>query len=41
MTYLQAALEDLARLMPLCAGIRRGGAAALDLAYVAAGRSEG
>lgn len=40
-TYLQAALEDLARLMPLCAGIRRGGAAALDLAYVAAGRIEG
>ncbi len=40
-TYLQAALDDLGRLMPRCAGIRRGGAAALDLAYVAAGRVDG
>lgn len=40
-TYLQAALDDLGRLMPRCAGIRRGGAAALDLAYVAAGRLDG
>jgi len=40
-TYLQAALDDLSRLMPRCAGIRRGGAAALDLAYVAAGRFDG
>jgi myo-inositol-1(or 4)-monophosphatase len=34
-------LKDLARLMPTCAGVRRWGAAALDLAYVAAGRYEG
>jgi myo-inositol-1(or 4)-monophosphatase len=32
---------DIARLMPLCAGVRRMGAAALDLAYVAAGRMDG
>ncbi|MDE3080690.1 MAG: inositol monophosphatase, partial [Paracoccaceae bacterium] len=38
---LQATLQDLARLMPACAGVRRFGAAALDLAYVAAGRYEG
>ena len=31
----------MARLAPQCAGIRRWGAAALDLAYVAAGRYEG
>jgi len=30
--------EELARIMPVTAGIRREGAAALDLAYVAAGR---
>ena len=40
-TYLQDALADLDRLMPRCAGIRRAGAAALDFAYVAAGRIEG
>lgn len=40
-TYLRATLEDLNTLMPLCAGIRRNGAAALDLAYVAAGRLDG
>ncbi|MDG1376974.1 MAG: inositol monophosphatase family protein [Yoonia sp.] len=34
-------LQDLARLMPACAGVRRFGAASLDLAYVAAGRYEG
>ena len=34
-------LGDLARLMPLCAGMRRWGAASLDLAYVAAGRFDG
>ena len=34
-------LRDLARLMPATAGVRRFGAAALDLAYVAAGRFEG
>ena len=32
---------DIARLMPHCAGVRRMGAAALDLAYVAAGRLDG
>jgi myo-inositol-1(or 4)-monophosphatase len=34
-------LQDLGRLMPACAGVRRWGAAALDLAYVAAGRYDG
>jgi myo-inositol-1(or 4)-monophosphatase len=34
-------LEALARVMPEVAGIRRFGAAALDLAYVAAGRFDG
>ncbi|MCY4300178.1 MAG: inositol monophosphatase family protein [Aestuariivita sp.] len=34
-------LRDLARLLPRCAGVRRWGAAALDLAYVAAGRYDG
>jgi len=38
---LPATLQDLARLMPECAGVRRMGSAALDLAYVAAGRFEG
>lgn len=38
---LPAALRDLARLLPVCAGVRRWGAASLDLAYVAAGRYEG
>ncbi len=38
---LPATLRDLARLMPLTAGVRRWGAAALELAYVAAGRYEG
>lgn len=38
---LPATLTDLARLMPHCAGVRRMGAAALDLAYVAAGRYDG
>ncbi len=40
-TYLPAALKDLARLLPVCAGVRRWGAASLDLAYVAAGRYDG
>ena len=39
--YLPAALQDLAGLMPQCAGVRRWGAASLDLAYVAAGRYDG
>jgi myo-inositol-1(or 4)-monophosphatase len=38
---LPATLKDLAHLMPVCAGVRRWGAAALDLAYVAAGRYDG
>ncbi|WP_308915343.1 inositol monophosphatase family protein [Jannaschia sp. LMIT008] len=39
--YLPATLKDLGRLMPVCAGVRRWGAASLDLAYVAAGRFDG
>jgi len=38
---LPETLQDLARLMPTCAGVRRWGSAALDMAYVAAGRYEG
>ena len=38
---LPATLRDLTRLMPLTAGVRRWGAASLDLAYVAAGRLDG
>ena len=38
---LPATLQDLARLMPACAGVRRWGSAALDLCYVAAGRYDG
>ncbi len=38
---LPATLQDLARLAPVCAGVRRWGSAALDLAYVAAGRYDG
>ena len=38
---LPATLKDLARLMPVTAGVRRWGAAALDMAYVAAGRFDG
>ncbi|NVO25139.1 inositol monophosphatase [Donghicola sp. C2-DW-16] len=38
---LPATIRDLSRLMPECAGVRRWGAASLDLAYVAAGRYEG
>jgi len=34
-------LKDLGRLLPVCSGVRRYGAAALDLAYVAAGRYDG
>ncbi|WP_373636902.1 inositol monophosphatase [Yoonia sp. BS5-3] len=40
-TYLPHCLEDLEKLMPQTAGLRRWGAAALDLAYVAAGRLDG
>jgi len=38
---LPAMLQDLARLSPKCAGARCWGSAALDLAYVAAGRFDG
>jgi myo-inositol-1(or 4)-monophosphatase len=38
---LPATLQDLARLLPATAGVRRWGSAALDLAYVAAGRFDG
>lgn len=38
---LPATMKDLANLMPTCAGVRRWGAASLDLAYVAAGRFDG
>jgi myo-inositol-1(or 4)-monophosphatase len=38
---LPATLKDLAKLTPRTAGIRRLGAASLDLAYVAAGRLDG
>ncbi len=41
MASIDAHAADIARLMPLCAGVRRMGAAALDLAYVAAGRLDG
>lgn len=36
-----ATIRDLGRLMPVCSGVRRWGAAALDLIYVAAGRFDG
>lgn len=39
--YLPETLQDLARLMPMTAGVRRWGSAALDLAYVSAGRFDG
>ncbi|WP_299150263.1 inositol monophosphatase family protein [uncultured Tateyamaria sp.] len=38
---LPETLKELARVMPACSGVRRFGAAALDLAYVAAGRYDG
>lgn len=38
---LPETLQDLAKLMPMCVGVRRLGAAALDLAYVAAARYDG
>lgn len=38
---LPETIQDIARIAPAVAGIRRWGAAALDLAYVAAGRYEG
>lgn len=38
---LPATLQDIARIAPGCAGIRRWGVASLDLTYVAAGRYDG
>ena len=38
---LPETLQQLARLLPMTAGVRRWGAASLDLAYVAAGRYDG
>ena len=38
---LPETLQDLARLLPATAGVRRWGVASLDLAYVAAGRYDG
>ncbi|MVO16885.1 inositol monophosphatase family protein [Parasedimentitalea huanghaiensis] len=38
---LPETLQDLARLLPACAGVRRWGSAALDMAYVATGRYDG
>ncbi len=38
---LPETLQELARIMPMVSGVRRWGAAALDLAYVAAGRYDG
>ncbi|SIT07674.1 myo-inositol-1(or 4)-monophosphatase [Roseivivax lentus] len=41
MPHIDDHAADIARLMPHCAGVRRMGAAALDLAWVAAGRLDG
>lgn len=41
MDHIDDHAKDIARLMPHCAGVRRMGAAALDLAYLAAGRLDG
>jgi myo-inositol-1(or 4)-monophosphatase len=41
MAHIATHAADIARLMPHCAGVRRTGASALDLAYVAAGRLDG
>ena len=38
---LSSTLQEINQLMPKCSGLRRNGAAALDLAYVAAGRLDG
>ena len=38
---LPSTTQQLKNLMPFCAGVRRLGSAALDLAYVAAGRYDG
>lgn len=41
LSHLDGYLSTLRAFMPNCAGIRRAGSAALDLAYVAAGRLDG
>lgn len=41
MAHIDDHAADISRLVPHCAGVRRMGAAALDLAYVAAGRLDG
>jgi myo-inositol-1(or 4)-monophosphatase len=41
MQYLETYLCTFKELFPHCAGVRRAGSAALDLAYVAAGRLDG
>lgn len=41
MAHIAESAADIGRLMPHCAGVRRMGSAALDLAYVAAGRLDG
>ncbi|WP_434621070.1 inositol monophosphatase family protein [Tabrizicola sp. M-4] len=41
MDHIGEHAADIARLMPHCAGVRRMGAAALDLAWVASGRLDG
>jgi myo-inositol-1(or 4)-monophosphatase len=41
MPHIDDHAADIARLMPRCAGVRRFGAASLDLAYVACGRLDG
>jgi len=38
---LASTIREFGRLLPVCSGVRRWGAAALDLAYVAAGRYDG
>ena len=38
---LPETLQDLGMILPMCAGVRRWGAASLDFAYVAAGRYDG
>ncbi|MEM6304379.1 MAG: inositol monophosphatase family protein [Pseudomonadota bacterium] len=40
-TDLPETIKELARLLPVVAGVRRFGSAALDMAYVAAGRYDG
>ena len=41
MSNIKTHTDEIARLMPHCAGVRRMGAASLDLAYVACGRLDG